>query len=235
MKSLIRGKALTVAACGVAISVMVGLVVESPTIYRLFCSVTGYGGTVQRATSVDFGISKKTVVVRFDTNVAPGLDWDFKPLQSQVTTHLGEPTEVYFYSKNLSDKPIVARAIYNVTPFKVGPYFTKTQCFCFTNEILKPGESARMPVVFYVDPKLAKDANTAEVTTITLSYTFFKSKDQGPAQDLGARVTAEAAQDKAQVNGAAQARAQAAARGAASYATPPMISETAASRGSGQP
>ena len=96
------------------------------------------------------------------------------PLQTEVTTHLGEPTEVYFYSKNLSDKPVVARAVYNVTPFKVGPYFTKTQCFCFTNEVLKPGESARMPVVFYVDPQLAKDANTADVETITLSYTFFE-------------------------------------------------------------
>ena len=235
MRRLTRGKALTLAACGVMISVMVGLVIESPTIYRIFCSVTGYGGTTQRAKAVHFGVSKKTVVVRFDTNVAPGLDWDFKPLQAQVTTHLGEPTEVYFYSKNRSDKPIVARAIYNVTPFKVGPYFTKTQCFCFTNEILKPGESARMPVVFYVDPKLATDANTADVGTITLSYTFYKSRDQGPAQDLAARVTAEATQDKTLVTGATQARAQAAARGDKSYATPPMISETAGSRSSGQP
>jgi cytochrome c oxidase assembly protein subunit 11 len=224
-----------VAASLAAIAVMTGLVAASPTLYRLFCSVTGYGGTVQQATSVTFGISRRTVVVRFDTNVAPGLDWEFKPLQAQVTTHLGEPTEVYFYSKNLADRPIVARAIYNVTPFKVGPYFTKTQCFCFTNEILKPGESARMPVVFYVDPQLAKDANTSDVETITLSYTFFKSADQGPAQDMGARVSAEAGEDKALVGEAAKARAQAAARGESSYTTPPMISETAASRGSGTP
>lgn len=235
MQRLNRGKILTVAASCLAIAVMVGLVSYSPTLYRLFCSVTGYGGTVQRAEAVKFGVSKRTVVVRFDTNVAPGLDWEFKPLQTEVTTHLGEPTEVYFYSKNDSNKPIVARAIYNVTPFKVGPYFTKTQCFCFTNEILKPGESAKMPVVFYVDPKLAKDPNTTDVNTITLSYTFFKSTDQSPAQDMGARVTAESTQDKTLVDQSDAARAQAVAKGQNSYATPPMISERASSRGSGIP
>ncbi len=233
MTRLRRGKLLTLAAAGLAIAVMVGLVSYSPTLYRLFCSVTGYGGTVQQAKAVTFGISRRTVVVRFDTNVAPGLDWEFKPLQAEVTTHLGEPTEVYFYSKNLSDEPVVARAVYNVTPFKVGPYFTKTQCFCFTNEVLKPGESARMPVVFYVDPKLAKDRNTSDVETITLSYTFFKAKDQSPAQDLGSRVTTETSQDKTLVDQASRARAHAAAQGQASYTTPPMVSEQASSHGGG--
>ena len=232
MSGWTRGKVITVAASCVAIAGMLGLVSYSPTIYRLFCSVTGYGGTTQRAKAVTFGVSQHTVIVRFDTNVAPGLDWEFKPLQSQVTAHLGEPTEVYFYSRNRSDKPVVARAIYNVTPFKVGPYFTKTQCFCFTNELLKPGESARMPVVFYVDPKLATDANTRDVDTITLSYTFFKSNDQDQtgAQDLGGRVTAETGQDKTLVTASDKARAQAKAKGQTSYSTPPMISETSATR-----
>lgn len=232
MRGWTPGKIITVAASCLAIAGMLVLVSYAPTIYRLFCSATGYGGTTQRAKAVSFGISRHTVIVRFDANVAPGLDWEFKPLQSQVTTHLGEPTEVYFYSKNLSDKPIVARAVYNVTPFKVGPYFTKTQCFCFTNELLKPGESARMPVVFYVDPKLATDANTSDVDTITLSYTFFKSKDQDQtgATDLSARVTAETGQDQTLVNASNQARAQAAAKGQTSYTTPPMISETSATR-----
>lgn len=232
MRGWTRGKVVTVAASCVAIAAMLGLVSYSPTLYRLFCAETGYGGTVQRAKAVTFGVSMHTVVVRFDTNIAPGLDWDFKPLQSQVVARLGEPTEVYFYSKNLSNKPIVARAVYNVTPFKVGPYFTKTQCFCFTDELLKPGESARMPVVFYVDPKLATDPSTADVDTITLSYTFFKSDDQTPAgaQDLATRVTAEASQDKTLVNASNQARAKAVANGQTSYSTPPMISETGASR-----
>lgn len=235
MRTRTRGKILTVAGAGVAIAIMVGLVSYSPTLYRLFCQATGYGGTVQRAKSVDFGVSQRTITVRFDTNVAPGLDWDFKPLQREVVTHLGEPTEVYFYSRNRSDKPVVARAIYNVTPFKVGPYFTKTQCFCFTNEILKPGESAKMPVVFYVDPKLAKDDDTSEVQTITLSYTFFKSTDQSPAQDLGARVTAESTQDKSLVDESSRARADALAHGETTYKTPPIVSERASSRGSNMP
>ncbi len=227
MSSLRRRKALTGAFASLAVAVMVGLVAESPTLYRLFCSVTGYGGTVQQAKSVDFAVSDRTVTVRFDTNVAPGLDWEFRPLQQQVVTHLGEPTEVYFYSKNLSDQAVVARAIYNVTPFKTGPYFTKTECFCFTNEVLKPGESARMPVVFYVDPELAKDPNTSEIETITLSYTFFRSKDQSPAQDLAARAAGEGAPDQSLVNKSAEARARAQARGDTSYTTPPMISERA--------
>ncbi len=221
-----QGKTVTLAVLGAAIAVMVGLVVESPTLYRLFCSATGYGGTVQRAKAVDFGVSNRTVIVRFDTNVEPGLPWEFKPLQEQVVTHLGEPTEVYFYSKNLSKQPIVARAVYNVTPYKIGPYFTKTQCFCFTNELLKPGESARMPVVFYVDPKLAKDPNTAEVQTITLSYTFFRSKDDSPAQDLTARTGTEATDDKTLVDTAAKSRQTALAHGDPTYKTPPMIIET---------
>jgi cytochrome c oxidase assembly protein subunit 11 len=230
-KRRFRKKFVTLALCGLAIGVMTGLVSESVTLYRLFCAATGFGTTAQRAQAVDMPISQRTVVVHFDANVAPGLPWEFRPLQNEVVTHLGEPTQVYFYSRNLSDKPIVARATYNVTPYKIGAYFAKTQCFCFTEELLKPGEEARMPVVFYVDPKLATDPSTAEVTNITLSYTFFRSSnDDGSARDLAASTAAEDDADHALVEGAGKARAQAITHNGERYRTPPMDTETPASR-----
>ncbi len=168
----------------IPVAVMIGLVSESVTLYRLFCAATGFGGVTRRAAAVHETISNRSIVVRFDTNVAPGLPWDFAPEKLEVTTHLGERTLVWFRARNLGKETIVARATYNVTPYKTAPYFTKTECFCFTREQLAPGESARMPVVFYVDPKLARDADTAQVPAITLSYTFFPSREKGTARDL---------------------------------------------------
>jgi cytochrome c oxidase assembly protein subunit 11 len=223
-------KLVTIALCGLAIAVMTTLVSESVTLYRLFCAATGFGTSTQQARAVDMPISKRTIVVHFDANVAPGLQWEFRPLQEQVVTHLGEPTQVFFYSKNLSREPIVARATYNVTPYKIGTYFNKTQCFCFTNERLKPGEEARMAVVFYVDPKLATDPGTSDVQNITLSYTFFRSKDDGSARDLSTATAAEADRDKALVGAAAASRAQAVAHDDRTYRTPAMDTETPASR-----
>lgn len=231
MQRRAKRKIVTLALCGLAIGVMTGLVSESVTLYRLFCAVTGFGTSAQRAQAVDLPISQREVIVHLDANVAPGLNWAFRPMQDHVVTHLGEATQVYFYSKNLSKVPIVARATYNVTPYKVGPYFNKTQCFCFTDELLKPGEEARMPVVFYVDPKLATDPNTSDVTHITLSYTFFKSSsDDGPARDLATAATSEVGQDKALIDAAAKSRARAIAQSGSHYQTPPMETETPASR-----
>jgi cytochrome c oxidase assembly protein subunit 11 len=226
-----RRRFVTLALCGLAIAVMTTLVSESVTLYRLFCAATGFGTTAQRAQAVDMPVSQRTVIVHFDANVAPGLPWEFRPMQNEVVTHLGEPTQVYFYSKNLSDKPVVARATYNVTPYKVGTYFAKTQCFCFTEELLKPGEEARMPVVFYVDPKLATDRSTADVTNITLSYTFFRSSDDdGSARDLATSTEAEDDADHKLVDDAAKSRARAVAHSDDRYRTPPMDTETPASR-----
>lgn len=227
----LRKKLVTLALCGLAIGVMTTLVSESVTLYRLFCAVTGFGTTAQRAQELDMPVSQRTVVVHFDANVAPGLPWEFRPMQNEVVTHLGEPTQVYFYSRNLSNEPIVARATYSVTPYKIGPYFAKTQCFCFTEELLKPGEEARMPVVFYVDPKLATDPGTAEVSNITLSYTFFRSSGgDGSARDLAASAATESDQDHALVEGAAKSRAEAIAHDDPRYRTPPMDTETPVSR-----
>jgi cytochrome c oxidase assembly protein subunit 11 len=117
------------------------------------------------------------VEVYFDANVAKGLPWEFYPEERMVKAKLGEPVKVYYYAKNNSDETIVARAVFNVTPYKSAQYFFKIECFCFTNEKLAPGESARMPLVLYIDDQIHKDPNTAEVKDITLSYTFYRQSD----------------------------------------------------------
>jgi cytochrome c oxidase assembly protein subunit 11 len=190
MRSLGRRKMTTLAIAGGLIAGMGGLVAYAPTLYQMFCAATGYGGTVQRALKVEAKAGGAPITVRMDSNVAPGLEWAFYPEQKEVQTRVGVPTQVYFDAANRSDQTIVARAVYNVTPYKVGSYFSKTECFCFQEEKLAPGESARMPVIFYVDPQMTKDPETKEVRTITLSYTFFKENGVAPAatrsvRDLG--------------------------------------------------
>lgn len=161
----------------------------APTLYRLFCGATGYGGTVKRGVepvaAADAGARRITVT--FDANVAPDLDWSFAPGQREVTVKVGEPTKAYYVAKNLSNHTIVARATYNVTPYKIAPYFFKVQCFCFTSERLGPGESAKMPLVFYVDEQALKDHGVDDVSQITLSYTFFAQHDLSPAEVNAAR------------------------------------------------
>ena len=177
------------ALAGTLLAVMSGLVVYSPTLYRMFCDLTGFGGTVQRATAPQpaAGATDETVTVYFDANVAPGLPWDFRPEQRKVETRLGEPTRVNYFARNNSNETVVARATFNVTPFKTAPYFFKIECFCFTEEKLGPGESARMPLVLYVDEQLLKDPNTIGVRDITLSYTFFRQADLSPEDVEAAR------------------------------------------------
>jgi cytochrome c oxidase assembly protein subunit 11 len=163
---------------------MVTLVSYSVTLYRLFCEATGYGGTTQRVVADTAQLSSRTVTVSFDAQVAGGLPWDFMPAQRQVTVRLGEEKLVFFYAKNNSNKPMIAHATFNVTPTKAGPYFNKIQCFCFSDERLAPGEEAKMPVDFYVDPALAKDRNATDLGNITLSYTFFPSAEPSDVQEL---------------------------------------------------
>ncbi len=156
---------------------MLGLAFASVPLYRLFCQVTGLGGTTQvRAEGAGPTVSDQTVNVRFDSNVDPSLPWRFKPLQHDVTARLGEEKLAFYRATNLSDKPITGSAVFNVTPFKAGPYFAKIECFCFTEQTLAPGESVDMPVTFFVDPEIYKDINTKDVHTITLSYTFYQAE-----------------------------------------------------------
>lgn len=177
------------ALSGTILAVMTGLVIYSPTLYQMFCNLTGYGGTVQRAvaTQPDVAPTDETVTVSFDANVAPDLPWEFRPEQRKVETRFGEPTKVYYYAKNNSDETVVARATFNVTPYQAAPYFFKIECFCFTEEKLGPGESARMPLVLYVDEQMLKDKDTKMFRNITLSYTFFKQKDLSPDEIEAAR------------------------------------------------
>lgn len=185
---------IVLAVIVVLLGIMTTLVAYSPTLYRVFCAVTGFGGTVNRSVAINDNPSEDknmpVVDVYFDSNVAPGLDWEFKPEQRSVKVHIGEPKKVYYYAKNNTDHTIVARALYNVTPYKAAPYFFKIQCFCFTEEKLGPGEEAHMPLVFYVDKQFLKDAGVQDVTRITLSYTFVKQDDASAedvksARDLG--------------------------------------------------
>lgn len=156
---------------------MVGLSYASVPLYRLFCQVTGWGGTTQRAEAAPGEVLDRTVTVRFDATVSDGLPWRFKPEQFSQTLRIGEAGLAFYEAQNLTDRPVSGRATFNVTPAKAGVYFSKIECFCFTEQVLQPGEKVSMPVSYFVDPKLARDRNLDEVQTITLSYTFFRWDD----------------------------------------------------------
>ena len=153
---------------------MTGLAWASVPLYRLFCQATGLNGTTNRGTEAPGGVNHK-MVIQFDTNVAPNMPWKFRPENPSDTVDVGARDMAFFLATNNSNHPITGTATFNVTPAQVGKYFTKIQCFCFTQQTLQPGETARMPVIFFVDPKIVKDPDTWDVQTITLSYTFFPS------------------------------------------------------------
>jgi cytochrome c oxidase assembly protein subunit 11 len=157
---------------------MVGLTAASVPLYRIFCAATGYGGTTRRATAAPADIAKALVTVRFNTDIAPDLNWEFHPLVDEVQVHPGQQEQVFFRAVNRSNEGVTAQAVYNVTPAKSGIYFDKLQCFCFNAQYLAPGESKDMGVVFFVDPDMLKDPDTSDVHTITLSYSMFKAADQ---------------------------------------------------------
>lgn len=156
---------------------MIGLSFAAIPLYRLFCSVTGYGGTPQTGLAAAPGAVSRIITVRFNADTNPNLPWKFAPVQAEVTLPLGEEQVAFYTARNLASTPVTGIAVYNVTPDKVGKYFHKTACFCFNEQTLAPGQEMQFPLSFWVDPELAKDPNTAEVKTITLSYTFFRSLD----------------------------------------------------------
>ncbi len=157
---------------------MVGLAYASVPLYALFCQVTGFGGTTQRAEAAPVRQVDRSIKVRFNADVNQSLPWRFKPEQRELTVKLGETGLAAYQAVNRADRPTVGTALYNVTPDKAGKYFNKIECFCFTEQVLEPGQSVDMPVAFFVDPSLADDPAMEDVTTITLSYTFFRAKDE---------------------------------------------------------
>jgi cytochrome c oxidase assembly protein subunit 11 len=160
-------------ACGGFVAVMVGVSFAAVPLYAWFCRTTGFGGTTQVAKTAPNQVSGRVITVRFDSNVAPGLPWSFEPERRTIDVRLGEVVTVYYAVRNESARPTTGQAGYNVTPPTVGAYFEKINCFCFTQQTLQPGEKRDMAVVFYVDAKLAQDAEQNAVNNITLSYTFF--------------------------------------------------------------
>ena len=152
--------------------IMTGLAWASVPLYRIFCQATGVGGAVGRADRAPGAVAGK-IQVAFDTNVAPGMPWTFRPENPSDVVDIGARDMAFFIATNNSDHPVTGTATYNVTPPQSGKYFTKIQCFCFTQQTLAPHETARMPVIFYVDPKILQDHDNDDVQTITLSYTFY--------------------------------------------------------------
>lgn len=156
---------------------MGGLAYASVPLYDLFCRVTGYGGTTQRVENADsVPIIDREITIRFDANTASSLHWDFAPELRKVTMKMGEQMVVNYVAQNLSDEPIVGMANFNVTPQSAGMFFNKVECFCFTDTYIAPGETLEMPVAFFVDPDMDKEEALKGLNTITLSYTFFKSR-----------------------------------------------------------
>ena len=151
---------------------MVGLAYASVPLYRIFCQVTGFGGTTMKADTAPGAVAGR-IGVRFDANIDPRLPWKFEPEQATVRIHPGGRTTIYYRATNYTARSTTGQAIFNVTPESAGKYFSKIECFCFTEQTLKPGESVRMPVVFFVDPKVRNDPDTSHLDEITLSYTFY--------------------------------------------------------------
>lgn len=152
---------------------MVGLAYASVPLYQLFCQVTGYGGTPKTEAQAPVAVTDKTIVIRFDSNISPKLGWRFKPEQKEMTVRIGETYLAAYQATSLESHTTTGTASYNVTPFKAGAYFSKVDCFCFTEQTLTAGQKADMPVSFYVDPAILTDPSTQDLKTITLSYTFF--------------------------------------------------------------
>ncbi|SFT94661.1 cytochrome c oxidase assembly protein subunit 11 [Pseudovibrio denitrificans] len=191
-----RSNATVAVICAGVFFGMVGLSFAAVPLYQLFCQVTGYGGTTQRAEEASETILDREIIVSFDANVAPGLDWDFKPKQKKVRVKLGQMTEIMYEAKSLAQQVSTGTSTFNVAPFEVGGYFNKIDCFCFTEQPLQSGESIDMPVVFFIDPELDKDESLKNIKEITLSYTFFELPKDGEEETAAVASPSDAATDK---------------------------------------
>ena len=180
--------------CFGVFGLMVGASYAAVPLYELFCQVTGYGGTTQKAESASDVIIDRKITVRLDGNVNPDLNWAFKPVKKTITLKMGETAQMAYFAASKAGGSTVGTSVFNVTPNEAGAYFNKIECFCFTEQELKAGESVEMPVVFFVDPEMDKDPDLKHVKEITLSYTFFPVEE--PVKPVAARVEGPAAKDR---------------------------------------
>jgi cytochrome c oxidase assembly protein subunit 11 len=181
---LARKNGRVAALAALLVVAMIGLAFAAVPLYRIFCQVTGLGGTTMRADETAAAMVKpvpgKTVSVRFDANVARDLVWEFKPTETQRTVPIGSRNMSIYTARNMTARPLTGTATFNVTPVQAGQYFSKVQCFCFQEQTLQPGEEVQMPVVFFVDPRILEDPAARDITEITLSYTFYPVEQPGP-------------------------------------------------------
>ena len=173
MATLAQRNGRTAALAALLAAGMAALAFASVPLYRLFCQVTGIGGTTQRAAEAPGPVAGKEVSVRFDSNIASSLPWRFGPEKAREIVTIGQREMAFYTAKNLSARPVKGTATFNVTPVQAGKYFSKIQCFCFNEQVLKPGEEVRMPVVYFVDPRILQDPDAKGISEITLSYTFY--------------------------------------------------------------
>ncbi|MEM1193646.1 MAG: cytochrome c oxidase assembly protein [Pseudomonadota bacterium] len=166
-----------------------------PPAYRLFCQVTGWGGTTQRVEANAQRVIDRKITVRFDANQAKDLPWTFKPEQVSQTMQVGQTMLAFYESTNPTGEPIGGQATYNVSPAKAGAYFKKIDCFCFTEQVLQPGEKASMPVAYFIDPAIDDDPNLDEVETVTLSYTFYRLDTISPSDTEASAASAPGESD----------------------------------------
>jgi len=167
-----RNRRTALYASGIIVG-MLGLTAAAVPLYDLFCRVTGFGGTTRVADAAPEAATDRTIRVSFNADRDPDLPWRFQPVQRRLEVTIGENYLAFYEAENQSDRPIVGRAVYNVTPHKVGGYFAKVHCFCFEEQLLLPGEKIEMPVSFFVDPRMLEEADLRDLGEITLSYTFF--------------------------------------------------------------
>ncbi|MDP4595053.1 MAG: cytochrome c oxidase assembly protein [Beijerinckiaceae bacterium] len=163
---------------------MLGMSFAAVPLYKMFCQVTGFGGTPRIAESASSVMGKKTLGVRFDANISPELDWSFKPDVNAIQLRTGKTVTIFYKVTNNSSQTQTAMATFNVFPDQAGSYFNKISCFCFTDKTLGPGETMELPVVFYLDPALESDETMKDVAGVTLSYTFIAKKARKTAAAL---------------------------------------------------
>lgn len=175
-----RNRKVALLAGAVAIG-MIGVSFAAVPLYSLFCQATGFGGTTQRASRAPTDINSQQIAVRFDANIAPSLPWTFNPVQQVMVVNIGEQALAHYEAVNTSSETITGTAAFNVSPPEAGIFFNKIECFCFTEQTLKPGARVDLPVSFFVDPAILDDPDTKLVREITLSYTFYPASNKSAA------------------------------------------------------